>query len=50
MIGHLLTAATRELRDALNQRDPEHTSHWQTSTDPDTGELTIVAVPKEDET
>jgi len=50
MIGHLLTAAVNELRDALNQRDPQHRNHWQTSTDPDTGVLTVVAVPKEDET
>ena len=48
MIRDYLTAVADEIRDALNQRDPQHTSHWQTTTDPHTGELTIVAVPKED--
>jgi len=48
MMRDYLTAIADEIRDALNQRDPQHRNHWQTSADPRTGELTVVAVPKED--
>ena len=48
MMRDYLTAIAAEIRDALNQRDPQHRNHWQTTTDPHTGELTVVAVPKED--
>jgi len=48
MMRDYLTAIAAEIRDALNQRDPQHLNHWQTTTDPHTGELTVVAVPKED--
>ena len=47
MIGYL-TAVARELADAINSRHPKHASHRETSTDTATGEISIVAIPKED--
>ena len=48
MMRDYLTAIADEIRDALNQHDPQHLNHWQTTPDPHPGELTIVPVPKED--